>query len=996
MSLAATPQTLTFLFTDIEGSTPLWDRNADAMRDATERHNALLRQAIAAHGGDTFQVVGDAFCVAFADANAAVRAAVDAQRALTSEAWGAAPIRVRMGLHSGAAEAAGEEIFRGPTLARAARVMAAAHGEQILLAASTVALLDSKTPAGALLRDLGDHTLRGFARAERLYQLVVPGLRVAFPPIATREALRTNLPPSLTSFVGRERALADIRKHTREARMVTLVGAGGTGKTRLMLEAAAELMDTFPDGVWLVELATLTDATQIAQTIAATLNARAEGDVPALSVVDSTLAGKQSLLLLDNCEHVIDEAALVAQSLLRALPALHILATSREALRIEGELAYRVPSLALPAADARSNDDLRRSEAVRLFIDRAKAVVPEFDLTADNADAIAQVCRRLDGIPLALELAAARLTALSVDELAQRLSDRFRLLTGGRRTALPRQRTLRALVDWSYELLSADERSVLMTLSVFAGGFTLAAAEAVYSDNDQRETSVLDAIERLIAKSLLTAEHDQGSQTRYRLLETIRQYAAEKLVEAGLADAARRRHFDYFAALAERAKPELRKALVLEWLDRLEGEHDNLRAALDWTADAAPQGYARLAGALYEFWDIRGHFAEGFGHLQRALEVHIAEDSEHLQALLGCAALAHRLDHWHRADTLLQTTVTLAQRLSDTRCEAEATLLRAYGFGVQPPDVLESLAERGRALSQSIDDAWGVGLSSWIFGRVAMIRGSPADAQRFFIESIERFDRGGCVLMAALARTWAGRCASERLDFTVGRSLLEDALAAHRRFGNVHDAATTLCALGRLDLNVGHLDDALDASQQSADIFRALHDRNCGSHSALVIAEVLYAKGDHPRAIGLAEESVAIEATLGFHHFDPWALWLVGRCHEAQGNPDAARNAYFEGLHAVVKANQVTNLPCLFEAIAGMHPDASIAPALLGFATALREARYAPPMPSERADVERWTKAVRAARRDAFERDFAVGRSMGKDDAIARALALETPATGTP
>src|SRR5437763_3354967 len=600
MAPAILSQTLTFLFTDIEGSTPLWDRDAEAMRRATVRHNALLREAIAAHGGDAFRVVGDAFCVAFANAGDAVLAAIEAQRSLTHEDWKGAFIRVRMGIHSGTAEAADDEIFRGPALARAARVMAAGHGEQVLLTAATVTLLDGKPPPGTSLRDLGDHTLRGFARAERLYQLIVPGLRTDFPPLATREALRTNLPPSLTTFVGRERALADVRAHARSERMVTLVGAGGTGKTRLMLEAAAELTDAFTDGVWFCELEPLTDGTQIAQTVAAALRAWAEGNVAPLAVVENTLAGKRSLLLLDNCEHVVDDAARIAQSLLSTVPTLHIVATSREALGVEGEIAYRVPSLSLPENDAPSTEDVARSEAARLFVDRAQAVVPGFALDARNAGAIAQICRRLDGIPLALELAAARLTALSVDELAQRLHDRFRLLTGGRRTALPRQRTLRALVDWSYDLLSDDERSVLTTLSVFSGGFTLAAAEAVCDATSLHEMTVLDAIEHLVAKSLLLAEHD-GSSTRFRLLETIRQYAAEKLFDAQRADAARRRHFHYFVALTERAEPELRKANVLEWLDRLEAEHDNLRAAPDWTADADPACHARLAGSLHDF-----------------------------------------------------------------------------------------------------------------------------------------------------------------------------------------------------------------------------------------------------------------------------------------------------------------------------------------------------------------------------------------------------------
>ena len=414
-----------------------------------------------------------------------------------------------------------------------------------------------------------------------------------------------------------------------------------------------------------------------------------------MSIVEGALAGKRCLLLLDNCEHVIDEAARVAQTLLRAVPTLHIAATSREALGVDGEVSYRVPSLSLPASDQETDADIAESEAVQLFIERARAVVPDFELNGRNAAAIAEICRRLDGIPLALELAAARLTSLSIDELAQRLHDRFRLLTGGRRTALPRQRTLRALVDWSYDLLSDDERSVLMTLSVFSGGFTLAAAEAVCEDSVLRETSVLDAIERLITKSLLAAEQHPGTQTRYYFLETIRQYAAEKLVNTGDADTTRRRHFDYFVALAEHAEPALRKANVLEWLDRLEAEHDNLRAALDWSGDADAQGHARLAGALHDFWNVRGYFVEGFERLERAIELHVSEDMARLKALLGAGALAYRLDKRRYAADLLDAAAALARRLSDTRREAEATLWRACALDSEGADFIESTAEKG-------------------------------------------------------------------------------------------------------------------------------------------------------------------------------------------------------------------------------------------------------------------------------------------------------------
>ncbi len=654
MIASTSPHTLTFLFTDIEGSTPLWDTRPEAMSVATDRHNALLREAILAHGGHAFRVVGDAFCVAFADATSAVLAAIDAQRALCAENWGDTPIRVRMGLHSGAVEDAEDEIFRGPTLARAARVMSAAHGGQILVTAATVALLDRTPPAGSALRDLGDHTLRGFARLERLSQLVMPGLRSEFPPIRTQEALRSNLPPALTTFVGRTQALAHVREEVRRSRMVTLIGAGGTGKTRLALEAAGGLLVPFPDGVWLIELAALADPALIPNAIAGALGARAEGDTSPMTLVEASLRGKRALLLLDNCEHVVDEAAKVAQTLLRSLPDLHLLASSREALGVEGETVYRVPSLTMPESDAApTTTDITSSEAGALFLERAIAVTPAFALSDKNAAAIAQICRRLDGIPLAIELAAARLTALSVEELARRIDDRFRLLTGGRRTALPRQRTLRALIDWSYDLMSAAERNMLNMLAVFAGGFTLDAAERVCAADASSRADVLDAIEHLVAKSLLIAEQQHETETRYRLLETIRQYASEKLVEAGEADATRRNHFAYFLQLAERATVELQGPLALEWLDRLETEHDNFRAALDWCADADATAYARLTGTLRKFWDMRGHFGEGWSRLERALPLHAARDEIRLAALLGAGALAYRLDKRQRSEEIL-------------------------------------------------------------------------------------------------------------------------------------------------------------------------------------------------------------------------------------------------------------------------------------------------------------------------------------------------------
>jgi len=773
--------------------------------------------------------------------------------------------------------------------------------------------------------------------------------------------------------------------------MVTLIGSGGTGKTRLALEAAGELVANFPDGVWLVELAPLADAALIPHAIAAVLGARAEGDTSPMTLIETTLRAKHVLLLLDNCEHVVDEAAKIAQTLLRSLLQLHLLATSREALGVEGETVYRVPSLTMPGAEQQPTPaDVTASEAGQLFVDRAHSVAPAFVLTGKNAAAVAQVCRRLDGIPLAIELAAARLTALSVEELARRIDDRFRLLTGGRRTALPRQRTLRALVDWSYELLSADERSVLNALAVFAGGFSLNAAERVCAADASSDATVLDAVEHLVAKSLLLAEQQHETETRYRLLETIRQYAGEKLAESGQADSARRRHFAFFLNLAETAADALQGPLALEWLDRLEAEHDNLRAALDWSNDAAPIDYARLAGALWKFWDTRGHFVEGWGRLERALATYAARDETRLTVLIGAGALAYRLDYTQRSDDILGEAITLARELGNARSEAEATLFQAYDRSWQGADAIEPLALRGQALAQSAGDLPIEGFALLMLGRAARLRGQDAEARSLFLDSARLYGNARCVVGTPLAIQYAGACALDQLDFTAARRLLDDALVQHRRFGNVHDAATTLGLLGKLALNEHRLDEARAQSAESLRVFRALHDLNCGAHAAEIHATVLCAMGEAPAALPHAESAATTYRELGFPHSLAHALCTLGRVHATLGGLDAARRALFDGLIAEQRANRDAALPGLLEAIAAMYPDAPVAPQLLGSAAALREKWNVPVFPAERAEHESRHADVRARHPDTdFDRAFAAGRALTRDDAIQSALVLQ-------
>ena len=494
---------------------------------------------------------------------------------------------------------------------RAARIAAAGYGGQVLLSESTHALVRRDLPDGVTVRDLGPHRLKDLTVPERIFQLVVGGLDDDFPALRTLDSSRTNLPAQLTSFVGRERELGELQELARAHRLVTVIGTGGTGKTRLMLQASAELVGEQADGVWLVELAPITDPELIVQAVARGLGIREEPGRPLMETVGDFLRTKSLLILLDNCEHLIANCADLAEQVLAGSSGVSLVATSREALGVTGEHVYQVPSLELPdealeldehGGRGASFEEVRDAEAVRLFVERATAVLPSFALTPADAPAVVEICRRLDGIPLAIELAAARVPLLSVQEIAMRLGDRFRLLTGGRRTALPRQQTLQALIDWSWDLLTEDERRLLRRLSVFAGGCTLEAAAEVARLPDEAapggdpSLDTLDALGRLVGRSLVVV--DRGGSTRYHLLETIRQYARDRLVAADETTELRNRHLAFYLRLALEAEPELIGRDLAAWLTRLDADADNLRAAIDWAFEEDPAAALRLCVAL--------------------------------------------------------------------------------------------------------------------------------------------------------------------------------------------------------------------------------------------------------------------------------------------------------------------------------------------------------------------------------------------------------------
>jgi predicted ATPase/class 3 adenylate cyclase len=575
--------TVTFLFTDIEGSTRLWEKYPKAMTAALGRHDELLRECIESHGGHVVKMRGDGVHAAFATADAAVVAAVALQHALAEQDWEVTdPLLVRVGVHTGAATLRAGDYF-GSAVNRAARLMDLAHGGQIVCSQSTADLTRDGLPDGVALIDLGEHRLRDLTRAERVFQVDAATLRGDFAPLASLDAFPGNLPFQMTSFVGRQHDIDQTIGALRESRVVTLTGVGGVGKTRLALQVAAEAVPKFPDGAWLVELAEVRDAEMVPDAVVTTFGLQPRASSSPRDTVLEFLRSKEILLILDNCEHVLRPVGGLVAEIVHACRDVHVLATSREGLNVGGERILAVSSLEVPDGTSEL-DTLVACDAVTLFVDRAQAVKANFALDPANAATVAQICRRLDGIPLAIELAAARIAMLTPTELSRRLDQRFRLLAGTRHGSVERHQTLRAAIDWSYEMLTSAEQELLARLSIFAGGFALEASEVVTAGGAVEADVVFDLLASLVARSLVVAD-TENLETRYRLLETIRQYALERLDENGATNQMRAAHSAYYTEFIERAVPLTWGPDGTDWEERLERESENIRAALAWAID---------------------------------------------------------------------------------------------------------------------------------------------------------------------------------------------------------------------------------------------------------------------------------------------------------------------------------------------------------------------------------------------------------------------------
>ena len=867
--------TVTFLFTDIEGSTKLWEHDAPAMQVALTRHDEILKGAIEERGGYVFKTVGDAFCCAFLTAPDALKAALEIQRRLlSSDREESGPLRVRMALHTGAAEERDGDYF-GPPVNRVARLMSAAHGGQVLLSLPTQELVRDQLPAGTILRDLGERRLKDLFRPERVFQLVSPDLPSEFPPLRTLEVYRNNLPLQPTPLIGREKEVAQVCDllHSDETRLLTLTGPGGTGKTRLALQATADLLDDFPDGTFFAQLATLTESEMFFSAVAETLGVREVGEQPLGESLKDYLCERRMLLLLDNFEQVLEAAPAVTE-MLAVAPDLKVLATSRAPLGLYGEHEFPVPPLSMP--DLKSPPPLERLtqyEAVGLFVERARAVKPDFKVTNDSAPAVAEICVRLDGLPLAIELAAARIKMLPPKAMLQRLGSRLKLLTGGARDLPERQRTLRATIEWSFALLDEGEQLLFARLAVFSGGRTLEAIEVICDAEGDLPVETFEGVSSLLDKSLLRQEEGSSGEPRFVMLETVHEFAREKLEESREAEEIKRVHAQYFLTLAEEAYPELKGANQLEWLDRLEAEHDNMRAALTLALERKEAEVAiSLGGALWLFWFVRGYHSEGRRWLQEALAIdERGSPDSRAMALAGVGWLAVQQGDLDRAQEVCEEGLEVLEHEGREARDAKLGLLVCLGWVALDRDDYEratQLFEESLALSQQTRDTYWHATSLSNLALVSHYRRDSERATELYEESMDLFREQGDKQSLAYCLNNMAMVVYSQGDLGRAAQLTEESVALLRELGARGGVALGLCNLGWMALLQDDLGRAADIFRESLSLSWDAGLNQLVQSALEGFACVAGAKGDSERAARLWGAAQSLHETKGIPRDD--------------------------------------------------------------------------------------------------------------------------------
>ena len=833
------------------------------MQAALARHDEILQRAIEANGGYVFKTVGDAFCAAFVSTTDALDAALQGQRTLLAEGWDeGCVIRARMALHSGEAEERAGDYF-GPTLNRVARLLSTGYGGQILVSRAARELAGDRLPPGTSLEDLGEKRLKDLTRPERIFQVLAPELPKDFPALKTLDARRNNLPAQPSALVGREREISEVCGRMREPgiRLLTLTGPGGTGKTRLGLQAAADLLDEHRDGVFFVALADINDTALVPTAMAGPLGVVESAELPLEDVLKEYLGRRELLLVLDNFEQVLDAVPLVGK-LLSACPKLKVLATSRATLRLNGEQEYPVPPLTLPDPGRLPPVEmLERYEAVRLFAERARAVKPGFVLDGD-APAVAEICARLDGLPLAIELAAARTRLLPPKAMLKRLGDRLKFLTGGARDLPGRQQTLRDAIDWSHDLLDEEDRHLFRRMSVFSGGRTLEAMEAIC--DAEGDLDVLAAVESLLEKSLLRQEEGPEDEPRFVMLETIHEYAREKLEDSGEAVETRRLHAEYFLALAEEAEPEFVGPDQIAWMDRIEAEHDNMRAALSWCMERREEWALRLAGALEVFWIARCHFSEGRRWSEEALTKVEEVSPARAKVLQGSGFMAYREGDYEKARQSLEQSLALCRQSGDMKGEARSLcFLGEMATDLHDFERASGLLAQSASISRRLGDEPDLAYAMNNLGALALYRGDLVEANSTLEEAMVLAREAEHVMTLALCKNNLGVCAMVDRDYETAQALMEEVKELLWAVKDRSSHAILLHNLGLLALLRRDLDRAADLCAQSIGKAVDLLDRLGVACDLDVLAAVAREQGDIPRAVRLWGAAEALRDAIG-------------------------------------------------------------------------------------------------------------------------------------
>lgn len=832
------------------------------MQQVSARHDAMMRAVIERHKGRVVKTTGDGLHAAFESPSYAISAALEGQQRIDAESWPGttgAP-KVRMGLHTGESQERDGDYF-SLEVNLAARIMGLGYGGQILLSEATANLVKRTLPPDCRLADLGEHRLKGIASVERIFQLSHPDLNAEFPPLKSLAFFKHNLPRQLSSFVGRAKELKEIQRLLQGTSLLTLLGPGGTGKTRLMLQAAEELIEGYVDGVWLVELAPLTDPELIPERVAAALNVQEQPGRPMAESLIEYLRRKELLLLLDNVEHLVAESAVFTEHLLENCLKLKILVTGREALFIPGEITHQVPSLSLPVGKGKGNfAEMQTSEGVQLFLERARAVRPDFSLTPENAASIAEIVVRLDGIPLALELAAARLRMMTVEQIASRLNDRFRLLTGGRRTALPRQQTLQALIDWSWNLLDENERVLLYRLSVFSGGWTLESAQAVAGFDPLDEFDVFDLLEQLINKSLVTVQYPPEGEARYAMLESIRQYAQNKLFEAGEGETLRDRHADYFIALVDVFGEHGLRTEFYTWLKRFALERENLRAVYEWIAEDRPGLTLHFTGTLLQFEGSWMPYREARSWLEPTVEQARSlmdektgeiEMRDFVQALMSLGWLLVTHGDMKEGHSYLDESIQLARDYEQFRIFAIGLSMKAQAMVMNVTweiiDQLEEVIDLCRRNGYEIELIMAV----YSAGQAYLIRGDFEKGQRYVAEVVkllENFD-------GFFINTWVYYAHAFRALMTGEVPEAERyyllAVDANEKSGNQRLAATARSELAHLYRREGRWDEARALYRRTILSWQEQGHQSAVAHQLECFAFVVIQRNEYEKAAQL-------------------------------------------------------------------------------------------------------------------------------------------------